>query len=243
MADFRLSVGPQPAGPGSSIAAQFAYQLPVASSLAAKGAFSHAVRIDERRNLVQDWVLFHEEQLLRVITRMSTPCEWNYTILRGIARAPIHRHMSDSASINMEKLKADMAAAVAGSSARAFSLKVTGGRNADFYRNFIGGQDKRMSADIFVGIVAALGRNPAEYTTGLSSYPPLPNATVLTSAFAMLLDSLGVDPFQDERAQKLARQFPNVLRRFSNLHEAVSEGEDATLPEYDPSHGADRPSA
>ena len=53
----------------------------------------------------------------------------------------------------------------------------------------------------------------------------LPNAAVLTSAFAVLLDSVGIDPYQDERAQKLARQFPNALQRVSTLRADLSEGE------------------
>ncbi|WP_010337811.1 hypothetical protein [Sphingobium yanoikuyae] len=174
---------------------------------------------------------------------MSMHIAGNYTILRGITRAPIPLFMSDPASIDLDKLKADMAEAVAKTSARKFSLKVTGGRNADFYRNFIGGQDKRMSAEIFIGIAAALEKNPAEYAIGLPFEATLPNATLLTSAFAMLLDTVGIDPFEDGRAQKLARQFPNALQRVSDLRAGLGSDVDSTPVEALPDPAEDRPAA
>ena len=111
-----------------------------------------------------------------------------------------------------------MAAKVAATSGRAFSKAVTGGRNPDFYRNFVNdGQDKRLSADVFAGIVRALGRNPADYIVGMDQRFTLPNATVLTSTFAVLLASLEIDPYKDERAQKLAAQFPDALKSVADL--------------------------
>lgn len=126
--------------------------------------------------------------------------------------------MTSKPSIDLEKLKADMAVEVNRGSARKFSLAITDGKNPDFYRNFLGGQDKRMTADIFVGIAHALGKNPLDYVKGATPELSWPNATVLTSTFAILLDSIGVDPYADERAQKLAAQFPYALRSIENLH-------------------------
>ncbi|WP_143066867.1 helix-turn-helix domain-containing protein [Sphingobium sp. YR768] len=71
----------------------------------------------------------------------------------------------------------------------------------------------------------------------------LPNANVLTSTFAMLLESVGIDPFQDERAQRLARQFPNALQRVSDLHAGLSEGASSAPSEASPDPAGDRPAA
>lgn len=173
---------------------------------------------------------------------MSMIFAGNCTILREGARDLITALMDSAPQIDVEKLRADMTECVERTSGRQFSLKATGGKNPDFYRNFMNhGRDKRMSADVFVGIVNALGRNPAEYVIGMEAEATLPNATVLTSAFAMLLDSVGIDPYQDERAQKLARQFPNALQRVSALREGLIEDAAIAPAESPPDRDADQP--
>lgn len=149
-----------------------------------------------------------------------------------MARAPIPRTMNSIPIIDMERLKADMAAEVARTSGRAFSRAVTGGVNEDYYRNFKGGQDKRISAEAFLGIVNALGRSPFDYIEGMDLKWSMPSATVLTSTFAILLDSIGVDPYEGERAQKLAAQFPSALQSVERLH--ASAGAPAPRPGGDP---------
>lgn len=151
--------------------------------------------------------------------------------------------MENAAAIDMEKLRADMAARVEGTSARQFSREVTGGRNPDWYRNFIGGQDKRISADVFAGIVTALGRDPAEYIEGLEPSLHLPSESVLTSAFATMLDSLGIPPHEDGRAHKLALSFPNALKRALNFHAPDDSGEDALHATGPLESAEDRPAA
>lgn len=71
---------------------------------------------------------------------------------------------------------------------------------------------------------------------------PAPNATVLTSTFAVLLDSLGVDPFEDGRAQKLAARFPDALRSMSDL-QAGSADQGLSHGEASRDDGEDRPPA
>lgn len=63
------------------------------------------------------------------------------------------------------------------------------------------------------------------------------SAAVLTSTFVLLLDSVGIDPDQDELAQKLARRFPNALRQVEGLRRGLDDGEDPS-PEED-SHDPD----
>ncbi len=136
--------------------------------------------------------------------------------------------MSNVPAVDMEKLKAEMAAEVERTSQREFSRRVTGGTNESFYRNFLGGQDRRMSASVFLGIVAALGREPQDFVIGAQVRSRMPNATVLTSTFAMILDSLGIDPYAGELARKLALQFPGALKAVEDLHaQRLSDG-DAT---------------
>ena len=150
--------------------------------------------------------------------------------------------MTDSL-IDLDRLKADMAAHVDRTSARKFSLAATQDRNPDLYRNFLGGQDKRMTAEVYAGIVRALGKSADHYIHGASSQFFEPNAAVLTSTFAMLLDSLGVDPYTDGRARKLAAQFPDALRRVAALHEQTAD-DVGQLPGEEPLAGdADQPSA
>lgn len=217
-------------------------KLPVTFNAAAEGAFCHAVPFDEGADLVQERVLFHGQCLSRVITRTSSADAGFYTILRGNTRALIIALMEGRPSVDMEKLKADMALKVGETSARKFSLAATGGANPDFYRNFVNnGQDKRMSADVFVGIVAALGRDPLDYIRGADPALRLPSATVLTNALAALLETVGIDPFEDERAQKLARRFPDALRQFSTLHEGLADDPGSNREEAAPDRGEGRP--
>jgi hypothetical protein len=144
--------------------------------------------------------------------------------LRDEARVLIQFGMGEPSIIDMDKLKADMAHEVERTSGRKFSLAVTGGKNPDFYRNMVNNkQDKRLSAEVFVSIARVLGKSPADYVVGAVSGPHLPNATVLTSTFAVLLDSIGIDPFEDARAQKLAAQFPNALRSIEDLLASQTE--------------------
>lgn len=118
----------------------------------------------------------------------------------------------------MHKLKADMAKAVERTSGRKFSLLVSGGKNTDVYRNLMNnGQDKRVSAEVFLGIVNALGKSPFDYVYGMNEKLAMPSARVLTTTFAVLLDSVGIDPYEDGRAQKLAALFPSALRSISDL--------------------------
>lgn len=134
--------------------------------------------------------------------------------------------MDEVLEIDVEKLRADMAAHVERTSARKFSLAATGGKNPDFYRNFVNnGQDKRLSAKVFMGIVSALGRNPFDYVIGVEPRMDLPSVPVLTSTFAVLLDSLGIAPFEDERAQKLASRFPDALRSIAALQAQTGSAE------------------
>lgn len=152
--------------------------------------------------------------------------------------------MDSAPIIDMEKLKADMAACVERTSARQFSLKATGGKNEDFYRNLVNnGQDKRISADVFFGIVKALEREPSDYVIGMSAKLALPNATVLTSAFAVLLDSLGIDPHEDGRARKLAAQFPGALRSAEDFHLQAVQAIDSSLAEDALADAEERPPA
>lgn len=240
----RLSVGPKSARPRPPLSAQFLDKPPVSGGFAPECAFGHIVGVDERRDVRQDGVLFHGPRVLRAIARMSMLNAGICTVLRAGGRYSIPWGMETESLIDLEKLKADMAACVEKTSARKFSLRATGGRNPDFYRNFVNdGRDKRMSAEVFVGIVAAMDRNPAEYVRGAASGLRLPSATVLTSALAALLETIGIDPFEDERAQKLARRFPDALRRFSTLHEGLAEGLETPLGEAPPDPDEDRPAA
>lgn len=245
-ANLGLSLGPEAAlaFPIGAFAAQFGDEPPVAQRFPSERAFSHAVLGDERFDLSQYGLLFHETALSRVITRRSSAFTGDYTKLRDSTRAPISPAMPDAPVLDIDKLKADMAAHVERTSARKFSLAITGGKNPDFYRNFVNnGQDKRMSADVFIGIVNALGRNPLEYVDGADPRLDLPNETVLTSAFAVLLNSLGIDPYQDERARKLAGQFPDVLRGVADLHSRATSAPGEAPESARPSSDEERPSA
>lgn len=92
-------------------------------------------------------------------------------------------------------------------------------------------------------VATLLDATPEEilYRAGVPIRDPaaswLPNATVLTTALAMLLDSVGVDPYEDERARKLARQFPNALRAAADLRSDLDDDDDSPL-EVSP-HGPD----
>lgn len=125
---------------------------------------------NESLDIGKDRLLFHADGLSRVITRTSTTFAGDYTKLREMPRLAIPSGMAGAFDIDVEKLRADMAAHVERVSARKFSLAATGGTNPDFYRNFANnGQDKRLSAKVFMGIVKALGRDPFEYVLGIET--------------------------------------------------------------------------
>ncbi|ALC11249.1 hypothetical protein LH20_04710 [Sphingopyxis sp. 113P3] len=145
--------------------------------------------------------------------------------------------MEGAPRIDIDRLVADMEECVRRTSGRRFSLKATGGRNPDFYRNWKGGQDKRLSADVFAGIVTALGRDPGDYIVGWSPTLRLPSATVLTNTFATLLATLGVDPYEGELAQKLGRQFPDALRDVLTLHDRLAD--ESSSPHEEGAHDRD----
>lgn len=153
--------------------------------------------------------------------------------------------MSGAPIIDVDRLNADMAAHIAGGvSDRSFSLAITGGTNPDFYRHWKSGrQAKRLSADVFIGIVQAMGRDPLEYVVGAERRMDTASASVLTSAFATLLESVGISPYEDERARKLAMRFPDALRRASTLHADFDEGESATPAANAHDLDADQPAA
>ncbi|TCM17236.1 hypothetical protein EDF56_106352 [Novosphingobium sp. PhB165] len=198
---------------------------------------------DEGLDLSQERLVCHGPHLSRVITRRSTKNAGLYTKLRVIAREPIPAAMDDML-IDFARLKADMADCVERTSARKFSLAATAGRNPDFYRNFANnGQDKRMSAEVYAGIVHALGKSADYYIRGATTPYRPPNAAVLTSTFAMLLDSLGIDPFEDGRAQKLAAQFPGALKRIEDLHAQTAADLEHLRGEETPDVGEDQPPA
>lgn len=202
------------------------------------------MRPNERFDVCKNRMMCHEQQLSRVTTRMSMQYAGEYTILRALTRAPIPFDMESLPAIDIEKLKADMTACVERTSGRKFSLAATGGKNPDLYRNFMNnGQDKRLTADVFVGIVSALDRNPADYIVGLDQRLSLPNATVLTSTFAMLLDSVGIDPYEDGRAQKLAARFPNALQSMQALRGEQGADEGPSLGGVAPAPVEDQPEA
>lgn len=192
----------------------------------------------------QDGLLFHASAISRVITRTSTDYAGDYTKLRVIARSRIALGMASDIEIDVERLSADMAAHVGRTSARQFSLAATGGSNPDFYRNWINnGQNKRVSAKVFMGIVSALGRDPFDYVVGVEGTSSLPSATVLTATFAVLLDSVGIDPYEGGRAQKLAASFPGALRRSVDL-QANALADHSPLLEVDvPDHDEARSTA
>lgn len=82
--------------------------------------------------------------------------------------------------------------------------------------------DRRLNMDWIEKIAAKMGVEPYEIliTEGSPVLAPQewpPSGPVLTSTFALLLDSVGIDPDEDERAQKLARQFPSALKHVADL--------------------------
>ncbi len=56
---------------------------------------------------------------------------------------------------------------------------------------------------------------------GLPQYP-LPNASVLTTVFASLLDSLEIEPWEGGRARKLAESFPDALQSIEALRKRIA---------------------
>lgn len=204
--------------------AQLFDKPPIASRLASERALGHFVGREEAGDLAQDRMMFHEQDLLRVITRMSSAWTGIYTILRSERGGPISWAMGKP-QIDMEKLEADLAAKASATSDRSLSLAVTGGTNESWYRNWKGGQNKRLSAEVFLGIAAALERDPCDYVKDFDAAIRLPNEVVLTNTFASLLATLEIDPFVDGRAQMLARRFPNALRQMTATHAGLAVDE------------------
>lgn len=56
-----------------------------------------------------------------------------------------------------------------------------------------------------------------------------PNGAVLTATFVVMLGALGIDPYEDGRAHKLAERFPRTLQQIEALH-AVSVNHDEPIP-------------
>lgn len=71
----------------------------------------------------------------------------------------------------------------------------------------------------------------------------MPSESVLTQTLAILLSSVGVDPYEDERARKIARQFPNALKEVERLMLQLDQPDHATPlgPKHD--LGEDLPEA
>jgi len=78
-------------------------------------------------------------------------------------------------------------------------------------------------------IAEALGATPEEilYRAGVPITPPIEAASeaLLTATFEALLETLEIDPREDERAQKLALSFPGALREFAGARRRLAEGQ------------------
>jgi len=155
--------------------------------------------------------------------------------------------MESRPAIDVDKLKADIIAYVdrtPGMTERKFSKLVTGTRHSNLYRDLIEkGQDKRISAKVLMGVSQVIGRNPLDYVIGMHPELTLPSAAVLMNTFSLLLDSLGIDPLEDGRAQKLASQFPNVLRSTLALHEQTLSAGNSPPSAGAPAGDEDQPPA
>lgn len=141
----------------------------------------------------------------------------------------------DNMMLDIDALEADMADHVERTSARKFSLAVSHGRNPDWYRNYMGRPSRKTpTVDQFLEITQAMGRNPMDYVRGAPPASTLwPNEAVLTQTLAALLSSVGVDPYEDERARKIARLLPNALQDVQRLIANLGQGDDAS-PEPHP---------
>lgn len=84
------------------------------------------------------------------------------------------------------------------------------------------------------------GRDEIATKAGAST---LFNAATLTATFAVLLDSIGIDPVEDERAQKLAAQFPDALRRAEELRRQTGASLGQAPEEAARADGVDQPTA
>lgn len=214
----RLGFRPEAARPALGRAAQFTQKAPVSQRLPPEGAFSYAMLGDECLNVGKKGGGLHGQGLLRVITRVSTSYECNYTKLREIPRAGITLRMDQAPPLNIAKLKADMAEYVQGMSESEFSRRVTRGKNSSFYRNFRDGQDKRITADVLICILHEMRRDLSEYVGDGRKPYTLPGEAVLRATFTVLLDSIGIPGLTTEDvATKLARSFPDALEDIANL--------------------------
>lgn len=221
--------------------AQFLNQLPVTNGQPAEGAFRHAMHFHERVDVGEYRMMFHDARQSREPSRMSTNIAGKLPVLRGMTRNPISWAMENLPRLDVERLKASMIAFARKHSGRSLSMQATNGKNPDLYRDIIErGRDKNIAADAFLGIAQALGHSPTDYIIGGKPALSLSNVSALTSTFAILLDSVGIDPYEGERAQKLAAQFPNVLRSVQALGAGQGEvpgsirKEDVLAPGEDP---------
>lgn len=77
-------------------------------------------------------------------------------------------------------------------------------------------------------VAALLKASPEEilYRAGVPISPPADAASeaLLTATFEALLESLEIDPREDERAQKLASSFPGALRDFAAARQRLADG-------------------
>jgi DNA-binding Xre family transcriptional regulator len=69
----------------------------------------------------------------------------------------------------------------------------------------------RLAGALGIEVTDLLPRGRPATSAGTDDFN-LPNEAVLTSTFAVLLDSLGIPPHEDARARKLAMSFPGALR-------------------------------
>jgi hypothetical protein len=137
--------------------------------------------------------------------------------------------MEYAPSLDIAKLKADMAEFVRGKSESDFSRKVTRGKNPSFYRNFRDGQDKRLTSDVLIGILHEMRRDLSEYVGDGRKPYTLPSEPVLRATFTVLLDSAGIDLTTGDVAAKLAKSFPDALEDIANARVKLS----MLLPEAD----------
>lgn len=173
---------------------------------------------------------------------MSMNFTGDFPVLRGVSRNPISWAMENLPRLDVERLKASMTAYADKKSGRALSMQATNGKNPDLYRDVVErGRDKNIATDAFLGIVQALGHAPTDYIIGGRPTLSLSNVNALTSTFAILLDSVGIDPYEGERAQKLAAQFPNVLRSVQALAAGQDEAAGSARAEDVPALDEDRP--
>jgi len=111
---------------------------------------------------------------------------------------------------------------------------------AKFARGIVGKGEPPITAEEVLATVE--DRGVLEYFWSLSPAGNL-NVDVLTSAFVTLLDSVGIAPYEDERARKLALRFPSALRRAASFHSGFGAAISPSLDEGILDPVEDRPAA